>query len=221
MKVSGIFLLLVFVLALSMVSSLRKKQSKIDADKVMNDVDEPELDEDGIEILTTEQLQAKADKLKRNLDIKDKPLTAEEKLKLEKEEIELKKKLQIATKAHGKESQQRATALHALGRNLFTQEKYAEVVDTAKEIVRIHEKLDGPESKKTADALGNLASVAFQTGDFITCHYSMRRALYILKQMYEEDSKEILLHRGKMLTFQVPHAKIDPGLSYDDYLYEL
>ena len=221
MKACRILVLLVLILALVMVSSLRKKQSKVDSEKVLNDAEEVELDEDGIEILTTAQLQAKADKMARNLDIRDKELTPAEKLKLQVEEKELKSKLETVTKAHGKVSQERATALHALGRNLFTQEKYSEVFDTAKEIVHIHEKLDGYEHKKTADALGNLASVAFQIGDFITCHYSMRRALYILLQTYPEESKEVTLHRGRMLTFQVPHAKVDPGLSYEDYEYEL
>lgn len=221
MKFSCLLLLLVLILTLSMVSSLRKKQSKVDAESVLKESDEPELDEDGFEILTTEQLQAKADKLKRNLDVKEKKLTSSERFELEKAEAELKKKVQSATKAHGKDSHERANALHALGQNLYNQEKFTEVVDTAKEIVRIHEKRDGPESKKTADALGNLASVSFQIGDFVTCHYSMRRALHILLQLYPEESKEILVHRARMLTFQVPHAKIDRGLSYEDYQFEL
>ena len=47
---------------------------------------------------------------------------------------------------HGDDSVEKATSLHLLGRNLYHQEKFEDVVEASQEIVRIHEITDGPES---------------------------------------------------------------------------
>lgn len=52
-------------------------------------------------------------------------------------------------------------------------------------------------------ALGNVGSVSFRLGRFQDCRVAMNRALHIMIMEYGDDSKEVLLHRAKMLTFQV------------------
>ena len=91
----------------------------------------------------------------------------------------------------GKYSEERAKALHALGGNVYKQGRYEELLELSKEIVSIHEKLDGPESEKTAKALGNLGSVAYRVGNKKECAYAMDRALYIYLELFGEDSKEV------------------------------
>lgn len=112
------------------------------------------------------------------------------------EESKLKKSLMKAVLDHGEDSKQKADALHSLGRNIYKQGRYSEVVDISKEIVRIHEVRDGPEHLNTANALGNVGAVAFRVGDASECHYAMNRALYIFIQTYGADSKEVrnLIH---------------------------
>ncbi len=138
-----------------------------------------------------------------------------------KEEKGLKKKVAEAEAKYGKMSRQRAAALHALGRNVYQRGLYREVFDVSKEIVTIHEELDGPEHVDTAQALSNVGSVAFQLGEQEYCALVMNRALYILLKEYGDNSKEVLVHRGRMLTFHVTDAEKSVGLSHEDFLYEL
>jgi predicted HTH domain antitoxin len=140
---------------------------------------------------------------------------------LEIEEKELKKNLFRAILDNGEDSLEKAAALHGLGRNMYQQKKYDELVDAAQEIVRIHEEVDGKESLKTAQALGNVGSVSNRLGRTKECGIAMNRALYIMIKEYGEESKEVLLHRAKMLTFQISEGRDGPGLSYEDYKSEL
>ena len=123
-----------------------------------------------------------------------------------------------AIKKHGEYSREKATALHELGRNVYQQGKFEDVVDVAEDIVKIHEVLDGPEAFITAEALGNVASVAFRLGKKETCRLAMERALYIMIKTYGAQSKEVLLHRGKMLTFQIANGRESAGMSHEAYL---
>lgn len=140
---------------------------------------------------------------------------------LETEEKELKKNLFRAILDYGEDSLEKAAALHGLGRNMYQQKKYDELVDAAQEIVRIHEGVDGRESLKTAQALGNVGSVSNRLGRTKECGIAMNRALYIMIKEYGDESKEVLLHRAKMLTFQISEGRDGPGLSYEDYKSEL
>ena len=121
---------------------------------------------------------------------------------------------------HGEFSKEKANALHVLGRNVYQQGKFEEVATIATDILKIHETLDGPEALITAEALGNVASVSFRLGRKKPCELAMDRALHIMIQQYGAQSKEVLLHRGKMLTFQIANADNQErrGLSYDAYL---
>eukprot|EP01039_Chlorochromonas_danica_P005827 gene5827-6416_t len=137
------------------------------------------------------------------------------------DEIRARLEVEDTISQHGKKSYEYASALQKLGRSLHKQHRYEEAVEIAKEIVGIHEKLDGVESEKTAQALTNLGSASYRIHRKQECDWAMNRALYILLQKYGDASNEVLLHRGRMLTFGIPHATTSSGLSYDDYLYEL
>lgn len=146
-------------------------------------------------------------------------LSSEEKLQLRKEELRIRLTEDDIVEKFGKVSLQYADYLHKLGRSLHKQQDFEQSYLISKQIVEIHEKLDGPESENTARALGNLGSASFRLKRTRECEVAMNRALYVWLQRYGENSKEVLLHRGKMLSFQVPFAKTSMGLSYDDYLY--
>lgn len=146
-------------------------------------------------------------------------LSSEEKLQLRKEELRIRLTEDDIVEKFGKVSLQYADYLHKLGRSLHKQQDFEQSYLISKQIVEIHEKLDGPESENTARALGNLGSASFRLKRARECEVAMNRALYVWLQRYGENSKEVLLHRGKMLSFQVPFAKTSMGLSYDDYLY--
>lgn len=146
-------------------------------------------------------------------------LTSEEKLKLRKDELRIRLTEEDIVAKFGKVSLEYADYLHKLGGNLHKQQDFEQSYVISKQIVEIHEKLDGPESENTARALGNLGSASFRLNRARECEVAMNRALYIWLERYGENSKEVLLHRGKMLTFQVPFAKTSMGLSYDDYVF--
>lgn len=155
-----------------------------------------------------------AEKAATGLD--DGKLGSAERMKLEKEENQLRRTLLETIDKHGKSSKATADVLHKLGRSVYLQMKFDEALKISKSIVKIHEDLDGEEDIKTADALGNLASVANRLGDKDVCAYAMYRALYILIQKYGMQSKEVLRHRAKMLTFQIRDGESSRGLSYED-----
>jgi Tetratricopeptide repeat len=107
----------------------------------------------------------------------------------------------------GENSLDRATALHKLGRNVFRQGRHQDGFGIAQEIVRLHEVNDGVEHLNTGNALNNLAAVAFRLGKKAIVDVSMKRTLHIYINTYGDDSKEVLLHRAKMLTFKVRTAR--------------
>lgn len=76
-------------------------------------------------------------------------LIADEPTFATKEEEELRQKLQKDVKRFGNVSKQKATALEALSTNLLGQQKYSEVFHIDKEIVLIHEHMDGFEHINT------------------------------------------------------------------------
>ncbi|KAJ1385098.1 hypothetical protein B484DRAFT_410603 [Ochromonadaceae sp. CCMP2298] len=49
----------------------------------------------------------------------------------------------------------------------------------------------------------------------------MLRMLYILVKDYGVDSKEVLLHRSRMLTLMIRHAEMSMGMSYEKYLEDV
>jgi hypothetical protein len=149
---------------------------------------------------------------KRNAAV-DEDLTPQERKKLERAEMRSRIELHEVEEEHGEISLQRAAALHALGGSIYKQGRFEELLEMSKEIVHIHEQLEGPESEGAAKALGNLGSVAFRLQRSQECEHAMLRMLYILVKNYGEDSKEVLLHRGRMLTFRIRRAETSMGMS--------
>lgn len=175
--------------------------------------------DDDVETISSDgELSTLLKDMTKNAKLSDE-LTSDEKLKLRKEELRIRLSEDDIVQKFGKVSLQYADYLHKLGGNIHKQQDFEQSYVISKQIVEIHEKLDGPESENTARALGNLGSASFRLKHARECEVAMNRALYIWLQRYGENSKEVLLHRGKMLTFQVPFAKTSMGLSYDDYLY--
>ena len=100
---------------------------------------------------------SEADKLIKLAEMKKKMAQEEKRdpndasvIALQTDEIKLRKDLLRAIVNHGDVSAEKATALHLLGRNLYHQQKYELVVEVSQEIVKIHEKVDGPESVQVA-----------------------------------------------------------------------
>ena len=143
---------------------------------------------------------------------------ARKKAALAAEEDGLRKNVLRAVLNHGEFSKEQADALHKLGRNVYQQGKFDDVMEVAEHIVTIHEKIDGPEAMITAEALGNVGSVAYRLGRTKQCRVAMERALYIIIKTFGAESKEVLLHQGKMLTFQIKDAQQLSGMSHADYL---
>lgn len=156
-----------------------------------------------------------------NLSLDDEEQTAEEKEELRREELRVRLSLRDVADEHGKMSAEYAAALHRLGRSLHKQRRFDDGFEVASEIVTIHEKIDGPEHLNTAHALSNAGSAAYRLNKKQEVEWAMNRALYILIKAHGEDAKEVLLHRGRMLTFHVPYAQTSTGISYEDYTYEL
>jgi hypothetical protein len=198
-----------------------KKTSKVQVSE--------EIGNDGevLEYATDEEKQRRIAELQRNYkkkleDKDDSGTIPPEKLaELQAKEQELNKNVYRAILKFGENSSEHATALHALGGNLYAQQKYEDVHRLAHDIVAIHESKDGKEALITAKALGNVGNVAFRLGKTRECSLVMKRALYIIIKEHGAESKEVLLHRAQMLTFGINDGETSSGLSYEDYLEEL
>jgi hypothetical protein len=125
--------------------------------------------------------------------IEDEELTPATLKKYKEEERDLRIQLSLAKEQYGRISSKYANLLNQLGRTIYKQERYEEVLETAREIVKIHEELDGPESINTAKALTNVGSTANRLGKLKECEVAMNRALYIFIKEYGIESKEVRL----------------------------
>lgn len=154
-----------------------------------------EIEEEELTFTSKEDLDAKIKNLNKRkaneIAESGDELSPQELQKLKNDEKKLLKRVAKATLDHGELSIERATALHALGGNMYKQKKYREALEMSKEIVRIHEQLDGFEHENTAKALGNLGSVSYKVGEKKELEYAMKRALYIYLKIHGEDSKPV------------------------------
>ena len=128
-------------------------------------------------------------------------LTLEERVDLQKQEPELRNAVVEATEEYGEDSQEKADALHKLGRVLYKLEKYAGLRSTAKEIARIEGLINGHDSVKYAYALRNVGSVAHRLEMKEESLRYMMRALNILGHHFDDESQEISYHKSIMLTY--------------------
>lgn len=147
-------------------------------------------DEVTIEYSSKGELNQKVKDLQKAVFEGDGP-TMEELRQLSNAESDLKRKLFEARAEYGENSREAVTALHALGRNMYKRELFDRVFEISKQIVKIHEVLDGPEHVATANALSNVGSVAYKLKQTGYCDLIMNRALYIFLKEHGENSKEV------------------------------
>jgi hypothetical protein len=145
---------------------------------------------DGIpSIKSPNELKDHMTKLNQNIDSDQ--LSESDRVRYQREEMQFRRNLESIRTQYGKMSSEYANGLHALGRVVYLQQKYKDVLTIAKEIVRIHERIDGPEHINTAKSLTNVGSTANRLKDMQECERAMNRALYIFLKHYGEDSKEV------------------------------
>jgi Skp family chaperone for outer membrane proteins len=125
----------------------------------------------------------------------DDELSEADRKKFQREEFEYRRKLEIVREENGKMSSEYVDTLHRLGRAVYKQRKFNDVFAIAKEIVKIHEKIDGPEHINTAKALTNVGSTANRLKNMKECDLAMNRALYIFIKNYGDNSKEVFPQR--------------------------
>jgi hypothetical protein len=167
-----------------------------------------------IEELAKEQLKGKK--------VEDKPAPVGEALqKLKKEEGQIRFGLSElkADPNEGEFTKKYWEGLYMLGRNLFSQNNWAEARIVARKIVQVTEILYGREDAKLAQALANYGSTCFRTNEFQYGRVAMNRALNILINIYSENSKEVMAQRGKMLSFGMnkEEGEKGKGFTYEEY----
>jgi hypothetical protein len=169
-------------------------------------------------------------KMRRLADLRrsaqDPELTDEALTALQQEERGLRKNVLRAELNHGEFSRERATALHAYGRNLFKQAKYVQIYGTAQSILAIHEKLDGVDSIETARALSNVGSTAWKLDKGEVARVTALRSLAIhLAHDYSSDpdrdaqEKAVMLCKGRLASYKYSEsmALAATGISYQEY----
>ncbi len=181
---------MVRLLSVSMISFLIVVLLLFGVDSASRKKDAQAIQEDVVEFSSTEDMNSKLEEIQKSRNVPDE-IGEDELITLEQEAPVLKKKLDKALREHGENSRDVASALHALGRNMYKRGRIDEVYSVSKRIVAIHEVLDGPEHVDTAQALANVGSVAFRLKDSSACELAMERALYILIKAYGDNSKEV------------------------------
>ena len=180
-------------------------------------------DKDDVEIIAEDEIEEKLASMSisaRRDAAKAEKKKVDEIKKLEKDVVAFQKKAELAKEGFGENSEEYATMIHSLGRNVYKLERYDEALKYAQEIVRIYEVLHGVESTEMANALGNVGSVSYRIKDMETCEKAMLRTLAILlrEAKYDEGSKEVLVHRAKMLTFGIENAQTSMGITHEEYI---
>jgi tetratricopeptide (TPR) repeat protein len=210
----------------SVKSAKASSGSSIGADGRRKYADD-EVDEEVVKYKDQRDINNVVSNMNKNLDVDDDEMTDEEyeefKLVKGKEEAEAKKNVFRAKVNHGEDTRQVADSLHKLGKVLYEQIKFEEAFDVAKEVVRIHTKLYGPDSEDTMKALGNFGSVACRMNRRAVCDLIMYRVLDATIKLHGKESKQELLQRGRLMTFQVPHGDKHPGIdqaTFEDEIAE-
>ena len=104
---------------------------------------------------------------------------------------------------------------------MYKQKRFDETLSIAKEIARINELHYGSEHIMYGEALSNLGSVYYRLTDGVRCATSMLRAFMITKNTHGDESKEALIMRGKLLSFNVPDGETADGISQEEYIARL
>ena len=181
--------------------------------------------DDGVETITftdEEDKKRQLNELKlKSLESKNKEKNDKARKKLVLEEESLRDAAARAGVRHGQESKERAFALHKLGRNLYLQDRFEETYEMSLEIARIHGVVDGKDSLRYADALGNVGSVANRMKDRGLCEAAMKRQLRILLDKHGVNSQEVLVQRARMLSFSISDGETSDGYSQEYFEEEM
>lgn len=218
------FTLIYFIILFISIPAIECKKQK-NGVNTLESTTSANRDEDVDTIVFTDE----ADKLKKINELKQKTLedrrdkarVEKAKLKLESDEISLKKGVMRAVLNHGDDSKEKAIALHKLGRNLYQQDRFDEAFEMSFEISRIHSVIDGKDSLAYADALGNVGSVANRMNDKRLCEAVMKRQLRILLDHHGSESKEVLIQRARMLSFRIQDGETSEGMGQETYEKEM
>lgn len=203
----------------------REREVPIDDEEAdAEPLDGIELGEDGEEDTITfksdadkERKMKKLKELRRN--DKDQELSDEEMKKLRSEAVELRKNVLRAALNHGEMSREKATAMHALGRNIFKQKQYSLIYALSWDILKIHEELDGNDSDAYAKALTNVGSTAWKLGEGDVARITMLRQLGIHREHgLDEGGKEIMTTRARLMSYQHKDQKPGEGYSHHEFL---
>ena len=213
-----ICLLVLFLSLFGIVLGNRRRPHQYQEEEEEDVIEEVQSGNEKMKHEYKDQLHAHINKLNKERKIKndDDDLDDEQRKKLEREEHLYQKALEKAVLEYGEMSEQKANALHKLGRVVYKLKKYNEALTISKTILKIYENIHGYEDIKTSDALSNVGSVAYRLQNKDLCEFVMQRALYIIIKTHGLQSKEVLLHRGRLLTFQIANGKTSKGLSYED-----
>lgn len=202
----------------------RSKPSSLDDEFISDDDFERDVklggdgEEDVIKFNSEEDMKRKMAKLKqlRSHDGKDPILSDAELRELQDKEKELRKNVLRAALHHGDVSHEKAAAMHAMGRNLFKQQRYSSIYVIAWDILRIHEILDGPDSPEYTKALTNVASTAWKLNEREVARILTRRQLQIHRDHGEsEEGKEVMYTRARLLSYK--GGKEEVGLTHDEF----
>jgi len=195
------------------------EQTDLDADIKLGGDGE----EDEVKFSSEEDKNAKIARLAelRAKEGKDPTLTEKDIGNMKREERELRKNVMRAALNHGDMSREKTTALHALGRNLFKQQRYDLIYDLAFDILAIHEEMDGVDHLDTAKALTNVGSVAWKLKRGEVSRVATLRMLDIYENHEFEDresyEKHVMLAKARLMSYQHPQGETIGGISYAEY----
>jgi len=184
-------------------------------------------EEDVVKFTSEADKKAKMERLKqmRAREGKDPVLSEKELSDMKNEERELRKDVMRAALNHGDASREKTKALHALGRNLFKQQRYDLIYDLAFDILAIHEEMDGVESLETAKALTNVGSVAWKLKRGEVARVATLRMLDIYEHHdwgdREDYEKHVMLAKARLMSYQHPNGDTVDGISHAEYRMRL
>ena len=130
--------------------------------------------------------------------------------------------MRLAAAGFGDISEEKASMLYNLGKTVYYLGSFEEALTISTEILYIYETIYGSEDIKTANALGNVASVSRRLNDLDNCHRSMYRALNIFiniadKVRNDENDKTVMRHRAQMYQFDMHDWETSTGIGYEEY----
>jgi len=193
-------------------------------EEILNDIKLGGDGEDDIINFTSEaDAERKIKKLQELRKFEKEPIISDSELaELTTEALKLRKAVMREAMNHGDISHQKAKAMHLLGRNLFKQQKYSLIYALSWDILHIHEKLDGVNSRAYAQAITNVASTAWKLGERDAARILSRRQLGIWQENDEDEwEKNIMTTRARLLSYQDRNGKDVPGMTDEVFREEI